>query len=71
MTDARRQADQSLTSSVSENDSPENCSRPSIDEFDEQALADLFAEFADEDRALANLGLADYAGVLSSLDKEP
>ena len=37
---------------------------------DEKMLAQLYAEFADEDRALANAGLADYTRMLSSEDTE-
>jgi hypothetical protein len=37
--------------------------------IDEQMLAQLYAEFAEEDRALANAGLKDYALLLSHEDK--
>jgi hypothetical protein len=36
---------------------------------DEQTLVQLYAEFAEEDRALANVGLADYARLLADEDK--
>lgn len=38
---------------------------------DEQAFAALFAECADEDRALANAGVADYARLLLAEDEQP
>ena len=36
--------------------------------INEQELAQLYAEFADEDRALANGGMIDYARLLDSED---
>ncbi len=41
-------------------------SEPNV--VDEQVLAQLYAEFAEEDRALANAGLADYARMLAVED---
>jgi hypothetical protein len=38
--------------------------------IDEKMLAQLYAEFAEEDRALANAGLADYARMLAVEDAE-
>ncbi len=35
----------------------------------EQMLAQMYAEFADEDRALANMGISDYARLLADEDK--
>ncbi len=37
----------------------------------EPAFAALFAECADEDRALANAGVADYARLLLAEDEQP
>ncbi len=38
--------------------------------IDEKMLAQLYVEFAEEDRALANAGLADYARMLAAEDAE-
>jgi hypothetical protein len=35
---------------------------------DEKSLTQLYAEFAEEDRALANAGMADYARLLAAED---
>jgi hypothetical protein len=44
--------------------------RVSLDELDDETLGELYASVADEDRALANTGLADYARMLTCVDKE-
>lgn len=42
--------------------------RPSIP--DDETLAELYAEFAEEDRALAEEGIEDYAQALSAEDAQ-
>lgn len=37
--------------------------------LDPTQMANLFAEFADEDRALANAGMSDYAAMLQQEDR--
>lgn len=37
---------------------------------DEEALASLYAEFAEEDRALAEEGIAEYARILAEEDEK-
>ena len=37
--------------------------------FDEQEMAKIYAEFAEEDRQLAEEGMADYANSLAKEDK--
>jgi hypothetical protein len=37
--------------------------------LDSTQMANLFAEFADEDRALANAGMSDYAAILQQEDQ--
>lgn len=44
--------------------------RASVTGFDEQTLAKLYAEFAEENRQLAEMGLADYMGLLEHEDRE-
>ncbi len=44
--------------------------RPIEREFDEQTLKERYAEVAEEDRALAESGLAEYARLLAEADKE-
>lgn len=39
-------------------------------DYDEQQLAALYGEFAEEDRALAEEGIADYASALTKEDAE-
>jgi hypothetical protein len=70
MADARKQADQSPNVEEPEHEPLAQCSGNSLDELDEHALAALYEEFADEDRALANQGLVEYAAALSALDQE-
>jgi hypothetical protein len=70
MTDPRQQAEQSVTPDLSEHSSGDESPCPSLEEMDDRTLAALYAEFADEDRALANAGLTDYASVLSAVDEE-
>jgi hypothetical protein len=71
MADAQKKADQSAHVDEPGHDSSAHCSDNSLDELDEQTLAALYEEVADEDRALANQGLAEYAAALSALDQEP
>ena len=42
---------------------------PSLRELDEEMVVQLYAEFADEDRALANAGLPEYTRGLAALDQ--
>ena len=42
-------------------------SRPAWPQFDEQSLS-TYAEFGDEDRAMANEGMADYCAALAAED---
>ena len=37
--------------------------------IDDQLMERLYAEAADEDRALANMGMEDYARILAEMDK--
>lgn len=39
-------------------------------DYDEQQLATLYGEFAEEDRALAEEGITDYASALTTEDAE-
>ena len=71
MADARKHADQSPNVDEPKYEYLAQCSDNSLDELDEQTLAALYEEVADEDRALANQGLAEYAAALSALDREP
>jgi hypothetical protein len=43
---------------------------PDLDQLDDEALASLYEEFAEEDRALAAAGLIQYAKTLASVDEE-
>jgi hypothetical protein len=70
MTGSRKRDDHQTVPERPKFDTPDDGSRPSLDGIDEQALAELYSGFTDEDRALANVGLAEYAGILSALDKE-
>jgi hypothetical protein len=70
MADRRRKAARTTPPARTEYDGRAALSCPSLDNLDERALAELYAEFAEEDRALADAGLADYARSLASLDKE-
>jgi hypothetical protein len=71
MTDARKHTNQSSNVDEPECDSLAHCSGNVLDELDEQTLAALYEEFADDERALANQGLAEYVAALSALDQEP
>jgi hypothetical protein len=70
MADVRKQADQSAHVDEPGHESLAHCSGVSLDELDEETLAALYEAFADEDRALANQGLAEYAAAFSGLDQE-
>ena len=45
--------------------------RQSVPDWDEAKIAALYAEFAEEDRALAEAGMADYAAGLVREDAAP
>jgi hypothetical protein len=45
----------------------DSCRVPAI--LDPTQMTNLFAEFADEDRALANAGMSDYAAMLQQEDR--
>jgi len=45
--------------------------RQAMPEWDEMRMAVLYAEFAEEDRALAEAGMADYAAGLAREDAAP
>ena len=45
--------------------------RHAAPDWDEEAMAALYAEFAEEDRALAEAGMADYAAGLAREDVAP
>jgi hypothetical protein len=65
MTDVLKHADQFQPADEPDQDPLADCSGMSLDEIDEQTLTALYEEFADEDRALTNQGLAEYAAAIS------
>ena len=68
MTDTQRETQPSPERT---DDCVQEGTRPlTLHEIDEQTLAQLYSEFAEEDRALANAGLSEYARTLAAADEE-
>lgn len=70
MAAARKTAKAPRTEARSEQDVPEEFPCRELSDLDDETLGALYAEFFEEDRALANMGLAEYAEALASLDRE-